>query len=174
MVTVKKVQSYLDRVVAGATEPEFVAEFPHAVLVELEAGQNGESDAGMMTERLDSHNIRLQSKTSRDANVFEISPTDSGDGPTVSVGRAADSKIHVDHGSVSKGHAQFFLENEGLKLMDLDSTNGTFVNNRQLEARKATLVKPDDTVRFGRATGYYMMDPKGFYTYLVTLMRFGL
>ena len=73
-----KVQTYLDRVVAGATEAEFAAEFPHPVLVELEQGQTSDTDAGMMTERLDSHNIRLQSKTSRDANVFEIAPDDPG------------------------------------------------------------------------------------------------
>jgi hypothetical protein len=66
---VKKVQTYLDRVTSGCTEQDFVTEFPFPVLVELE-GQAGTADAGMMTERLDSHNIRLQSKTSRDANVF--------------------------------------------------------------------------------------------------------
>lgn len=171
MRRVKKVQSYLDRVVAGATEPDFIADFPHAVLVELEAGQTSDTDAGMMTERLDSHNIRLQSKTSRDANVFEIKPSEN---PTVRVGRSTESDILVDHGSVSKGHAEFFLEDDGIKLMDLGSTNGTFVNNRKLEPKKATKVIADDTVRFGRATGYYLMDAKGFYQYLVTLMRFGL
>ena len=173
MRRVRKVQSYLDRVVAGAAEPQFVAEFPHPVLVELEAGQTSDTDAGMMTERLDSHNIRLQSKTSRDANVFEIKATGAA-GPTVRVGRATDSHIHVDHGSVSKGHAEFFLEADGIKLMDLGSTNGTFVNNRKLEAQTATKVVADDTVRFGRATGYYLMDAKGFYQYLLTLQRFGL
>jgi hypothetical protein len=48
------------------------------------------------------------------------------------------------------------------------------VNNRKLEAKKAVTLTPDDTVRCGRATGYYVMDPKGFYQYLVTLQRFGL
>ena len=168
-----KVQTYLDRVLSGATEAEFVAEFPHSVLVELEGQEDDHGSAAAMTERLDSHAIKLMSKSSRDANVFVIEFAHPEG--TVKVGRASDADVLVDHKSVSKGHAEFTLgEGPKLVLKDLGSTNGTFVNNRKLPENTPTSVFPDDTLRFGRATGYYLMDAKGFFQYLVTLQRFGL
>ena len=169
----KKVQSYLDRVSEGCVEAEFVAEFPFPVLVELEGQAGGAGDAGMMTERLDAQNIRLQAKNSRHANVYEIRGEDAK-ATSVSVGRADASEIKVDHGSVSKDHAEFILEGGSLKLMDLGSTNGTFINNRRLEPNTAELVSADDTVRFGLATGFYLLHAPGFFQYLTTLQRFGL
>jgi hypothetical protein len=169
----KKVQSYLDRVSEGCTEAEFVREFPFPVLVELEGQAGGAGDAGMMTERLDSQNIRLQAKNSRHANVLEIRGQDEK-ATSVRVGRADLSDLNVDHGSVSKGHAEFFLDGSSLKLMDLGSTNGTFINNRRLEPNKAESVSADDTVRFGLATGFYLLHAPGFFQYLTTLQRFGL
>ncbi len=170
----KKVQTYLDRVSAGCSEHDFVKEFPFPVLVELEEQAGGAGDAGMMTERLDAQNIRLQAKNSRHANVFEIHAQDAK-ASSVRVGRADSCDIKVDHGSVSKDHAEFVLAEEStLKLLDLGSTNGTFINNRRLEPKTATVVSPDDTVRFGLATGFYLLNADGFFQYLTTLQRFGL
>ncbi|RMG15295.1 MAG: FHA domain-containing protein [Planctomycetota bacterium] len=161
-----KVQAYLDRVLAGASEDEFLAEFPHPVLVELE-GQEDDAGAGALTERLDSQAIRLQSKSSRDANVFALPEGE------VRVGRVSDADVRVEHKSVSKAHARFHVRAGAIELVDLDSTNGTYLNGRRLAPREAVRVRPDDTVRFGLATGFYVFDAAGFYQYLTTLSRFG-
>jgi hypothetical protein len=165
------IEDYLKRVIDGASEAAFIEEFAHPVLIELE-GQEGGGGEVAMTERLDSHAIRLQSRSSREASVFTLTPSTPGE--PIRVGRNPESEVLVDHKSVSKGHAEFRVGDDGgLQLTDLGSTNGTFVNNRQLESGKAANVMPDDTVRFGRATGFYVLDARGFYQYLLTLQRFG-
>ncbi len=46
----------------------------------------------------------------------------------VSIGRAEDNDIAVDHPSISSHHAKLVLGAGGYTLVDLDSTNGTFVD----------------------------------------------
>ena len=90
------------------------------------------------------------------------------------LGRQQDNDIVVDDPAVSRSHSAIVAGQSGYRMRDLGSTNGTFVNVRKLPAETATSVFPDDTLRFGRATGYYLMDAKGFFQYLQTLQRFGL
>jgi pSer/pThr/pTyr-binding forkhead associated (FHA) protein len=46
----------------------------------------------------------------------------------VNVGRADDNDIVIDHDSISSHHAQLKLHGDQYHLVDLDSTNGTFVD----------------------------------------------
>ena len=62
------------------------------------------------------------------------------------VGRAAGSDIELPADSVSSRHAQLEKTDDGWRLTDLKSTNGTFVNDRRIDSAE---LKPGDTVRFG-------------------------
>jgi DNA-binding NtrC family response regulator len=63
------------------------------------------------------------------------------------VGALSDNDVAVDDGFVSSYHAQLFLRGERLFVRDLDSTNGTFVNDvRVVEAE----VPAKSTLRFGK------------------------
>lgn len=63
------------------------------------------------------------------------------------VGALSDNDVTVDDGFVSSYHAQLFLRGERLFVRDLDSTNGTFVNDvRVVEAEVPT----KSTLRFGK------------------------
>ncbi len=72
----------------------------------------------------------------RDACVVHIYPTGPGmgtryplaDAPMV-LGRGNDCDIHIDDHSVSRRHARIQLEADGYYAVDLQSTNGTFVND---------------------------------------------
>ena len=44
------------------------------------------------------------------------------------VGRAPNCRILINHGSVSRAHARFFVQEELCTLEDRGSLNGTFVN----------------------------------------------
>jgi len=57
-----------------------------------------------------------------------------GDTPAT-VGRAADADFQIADSQVSRRHCQFHLEGRSLWLSDLDSTNGTFVNDRPVGKR---------------------------------------
>lgn len=51
---------------------------------------------------------------------------------TVTVGRHSDNDIVIDNRLVSAYHAKIVQSGTGLQLIDLNSTNGTFVNNDQV------------------------------------------
>ncbi len=63
------------------------------------------------------------------------------------VGRALDNDIHLESGDVSRHHARFEQSEEGLRLIDLNSTNGTRVNGRPI--RSSTFVRAGDEISFG-------------------------
>ncbi len=51
----------------------------------------------------------------------------------VSIGRAPDNDIQIDNLAVSSHHARVFAEESRLVLEDLNSLNGTFVNNQKVQ-----------------------------------------
>ncbi len=51
---------------------------------------------------------------------------------TVTIGRHPDNDIVIDNRLVSAQHAKIIQDQHGLQLIDLNSTNGTYVNNDQV------------------------------------------
>jgi hypothetical protein len=71
-------------------------------------------------------------------------------GEPVTVGRSAGNRLFVDDGSVSKFHATVQMTRDGrLVVTDLDSTNGTFVNDDAVRISGPRAIEPGDTVTFG-------------------------
>lgn len=61
------------------------------------------------------------------------------------IGRSTDCDIVLPSQHVSREHAEVVLEQEQLKVRDLGSSNGTFVNRRKLEE---SILQADDEIRF--------------------------
>jgi ABC transport system ATP-binding/permease protein len=72
---------------------------------------------------------------------------DFGDGDALIVGRGADADIILDTPNVSRNHARLERAGDILRVTDLGSTNGTFVNGRRISG--VTTVQPDDDLRIG-------------------------
>jgi hypothetical protein len=53
-------------------------------------------------------------------------------GEQLTIGRKPGNKVFIDHPSVSAFHAELRLERGKLTIRDLDSQNGTFVNDEQI------------------------------------------
>ena len=70
---------------------------------------------------------------------------DVSDGATL--GRAGSADIHVEDPFASSVHARIFSRNGFMHVEDMGSTNGTYLNGRQL--RKPEQLKPTDTIRIG-------------------------
>ena len=70
---------------------------------------------------------------------------DVSDGATL--GRAGSADIHVEDPFASSVHARIFARNGFMHVEDMGSTNGTYLNGRQL--RKAEQLKPADKIRIG-------------------------
>ncbi len=51
----------------------------------------------------------------------------------ITIGRAPDNDIQIDNLAVSSHHARVFMEESRLVLEDLNSLNGTFVNNQKIQ-----------------------------------------
>ena len=64
-----------------------------------------------------------------------------------SVGRVEDNTFQIADGSVSSHHAEILLRGGDIIVRDLNSTNGTFINNEKISEM---LLKPGQTLRFGQ------------------------
>jgi hypothetical protein len=62
-------------------------------------------------------------------------------------GRSDSADIHVEDPFASSVHARIFARNGFMHVEDMGSTNGTYLNGRQL--RKAEQLKPADKIRIG-------------------------
>ena len=70
---------------------------------------------------------------------------DVSEGATM--GRADSADIHVEDPFASSVHARIFAQNGFMHVEDMGSTNGTYLNGRQL--RKPEQLKPADKIRIG-------------------------
>ena len=50
----------------------------------------------------------------------------------ISIGRGEDNDVVIPHASVSRQHARLMRRDGGFELMDLNSTNGSYVEDRQI------------------------------------------
>ncbi len=69
------------------------------------------------------------------------------DKPEMVLGRHVDCDIVLDNDEASRHHAKLVIEASGIRLEDLGSTNGTFLNTREI--RRATIVKGGDIIAIG-------------------------
>jgi hypothetical protein len=67
--------------------------------------------------------------------------------PAVTVGRAPEQDIPLQHPSVSKLHATLELDAKDLYVTDVGSLNRTFVNGEPITMR--TRLQPGDSIKFG-------------------------
>ena len=65
----------------------------------------------------------------------------------VTVGRGEDNDVVIPHASVSRAHARLMKRNGAYELMDLNSTNGTFIDDRRLAGSQS--LSNGSRVRFG-------------------------
>ena len=75
--------------------------------------------------------------------TFRILP-----GNSRTVGRAPQAEFIVDAALVSRVHCRLTAGATEIEVVDLDSTNGTFVNGERIEKR--ALARPGDRLGIGR------------------------
>ena len=65
------------------------------------------------------------------------------------------SDIVLRDQSISRMHARIFEENGELYLQDLNSTNGSYINNLELESNEIVKLKIGDEITFGNLRYIY-------------------
>jgi pSer/pThr/pTyr-binding forkhead associated (FHA) protein len=73
----------------------------------------------------------------------------------MSIGRRAGSDIHLDAMSVSGTHASIYTAGSESYLQDMNSTNGTFINERRVTKQR---LSNGDVVAIGKHTLTYIAD----------------
>src|SRR3954470_15843991 len=74
----------------------------------------------------------------------------------MTVGRATACNIRIADAGVSSKHAKIWCEDGQYFLMDLGSTNGTFVNERDVDREQLT---DGDVITFGMTKASFVADP---------------
>jgi adenylate cyclase len=77
---------------------------------------------------------------------FDVKP-----GVALVVGRAVNSDIPIYDPTISRQHAQLSAEDGGVRVKDLGSSNGTFLNGSRITN---ALAAPNDVITFGKVAFY--------------------
>jgi pSer/pThr/pTyr-binding forkhead associated (FHA) protein len=69
------------------------------------------------------------------------------DGPMTHLGRGLNADLHLDDASVSRRHAIILRTDEGHRILDDRSLNGTWVNGREIQEAE---LRDGDVITLGR------------------------
>src|SRR5688572_16219075 len=75
------------------------------------------------------------------------------------IGRARECHFVIDHSQVSRLHARLELDHEQITLIDLNSTNGTYVNGERITPAQPRRLRAGDKIDFGHACTVEFDDP---------------
>lgn len=65
------------------------------------------------------------------------------------IGRGADCNLRLASGQISRKHCQIIVRDDLVAIMDLGSSNGTFLNGQQLTANEQTKLNSGDELSIG-------------------------
>jgi pSer/pThr/pTyr-binding forkhead associated (FHA) protein len=64
------------------------------------------------------------------------------------IGKVASvTNAQINNNAISRMHAKFYKKEDGWKIMDLCSTNGTYLNGERLRGEKEYVLKDGDQIR---------------------------
>jgi len=116
----------------------------------------------------------LMIKDFLEARVIEINKKkiDSDEG-VVTIGRAAINDIVLYNKTISKSHAflYFPLSGSGACVVDLKSTNCTFLNDTKITSNVTYNLSDGDEISFGPQTKVIYLSTKTFYDFVASLKR---
>ena len=111
----------------------------------------------MKTERTEKVD-KLRSQIAAKSVVVALKKQPESFWDYITLGRASTADIALDDGAVSNIHAHFMIdEEEGrVKVQDVGSSNGTYINRAPLQPHTPATLVSGDCVRFGQSIFYYV------------------
>jgi hypothetical protein len=153
--------SFLGPVTVGLTPDAAVRHGQIRVAAKCLAADGSAKGSVDESQRTMAIHIQPTAPTSED-KLLLVGSEGSGSYPVqadaVTIGRALDNDIVLEHQSVSRHHAEIRRQDGGYVLTDLASTNGTAINGRSVASAK---VRHGDQVRFGRVEFTFQMTTVG-------------
>lgn len=138
---------------------DFLQVYPNPVLIRLYARKSGVHFRTLQTE--------VTKKIKRPEAFVEFErvvfyPLDKGVG-RYSLGRSIDNDIVIEDVSVSRNHAALEHDGRSWTIRDLDSTEGTRINDKAIEGTK--VIYEEDKVQMGDNYVLQYMTPVSFYNF---------
>lgn len=84
----------------------------------------------------------------------------------ITIGRTMNNDISLPFKGISKFHSYLLVEGMETHLVDGGSTNGTYLNGKQIPPLEKFLLKNMDTVSFARIFHYFYFTPQRLFDYL--------
>jgi phage tail-like protein len=72
------------------------------------------------------------------------------------IGRETGNNIVLVSGLISRRHARIEVQEDGCRIIDLDSANGTYLNGKRLEPNLPLPLKHEDVIRIGEYELHYL------------------
>ncbi len=174
-ITHKKLAYYLSTV-ASLSLPEFCTAYPNGFLVERHK-QFFEKNViiQLSTDVADDTHVLEQIKKGAvntdalNARVLEIKKRNPYTDPDiVTLGRSEDSDIAIQNKMISRAHTYLYLSStdETCFLVDIGSTNGTFLNDSKIRPHQKYVLSDGDEICFGPETRVVYFSASGFYKFL--------
>jgi hypothetical protein len=154
--------------------PEFTKQYPNGFLVEQSRHLFDKNiivkfDTDVTNDRhsLEALQRDIGRKKTLDLRVIEIN-TKSPLSGRISIGRSPNNDIVLHSKLVSKSHASLHVAptQKCCYLVDVGSTNGTFINSQQLTPHQEYRLADGDEISFGPRTKVVYFSPEGFYRFL--------
>ncbi len=167
----EKVLDYLQSL-QGLGPEKFLATYRHSILLENYLAPSSRTKLGRVEtiSEMDVENLLSPTGTSEDepllqarAIPLEKRDRDSSD-HMIFLGRSANNDIVLLNKMVSKLHA-YFCQVPGsrvMQLVDMNSTNGTFINGNRLAPSVKTNLDDADVIAFGPETKLEFFSAPGF------------
>ncbi|MHC4599554.1 MAG: FHA domain-containing protein [Planctomycetota bacterium] len=158
----------------------FLARFDNPFLViniPITAGSSVDTSALGTSPKADSRTVLSEEEKKSGpllTLVAEVAKSDhDATGGLIAVGRAQESDVVLPNRSISRHHANFYLEkNSGsASIEDVGSSYGTVVDGQPLAPGKTLPLKSGTTIIFAKSIQCTFLYPNEFYDYIQALAR---
>src|SRR4051812_34411447 len=125
-----------------------------------DSNNNNDDDSGEKTQFLQGEQSSLIKELAKareqDACLIIIRGTPQGHRffltqPEMTIGRDPSADITIPDQGISRKHAKIVKSGKNIQLVDLGSSNGTYVNDKKMEPGAAINLSKEDMIRIGKS-----------------------
>lgn len=138
----------------------FAAKYPSPFLLQLAISESS-GDEGDPAKHFMTLKVGRSSHTRADPLELPLYPVVKGAnnafGMMITVGRAANNDIVIEASSISKFHAYLEHREEGWKLRDANSSNGTYVGPVEVTTDASVDLPDNSVIKFARVSCRFLL-----------------
>jgi hypothetical protein len=139
---------------------------PYLIQLGVLSSMRDESTGFKTLEDNPSDDTPTDMRVTPDARVWVVHKTQLTFPDKISIGRSRNNDITISDPNVSKLHAYLTPSGDSHVLVDADSSNGSFVDNRRITALEPKPVDDGQVLQFGPTARMMLCTPSSLWTIL--------